>query len=142
MSKLFIFLLGAVAGVGLAIGIGILVIEILIPWEEVCAVLPPALKVVEIGGQLLTDLQAWLVKAEEFLSFGASEQAASEIRSGFGGLLDRAREITGDAVESVVSFVTAPLRTLIDLAQNLIGGIQSTVAASEEIIASIDATKC
>ena len=142
MSKLIIFLLGAVAGVGLAIGIGILVIEILIPWEEVCAVLPPALKVVEIGGQLLTDLQAWLVKAEEFLSFGASEQAKSEVKSDFGGLLDRAKEITGDAVESVVSLVTAPLRTLIDLAQSLISNIQSTVAASEEIIASIDATKC
>ena len=142
MSKLFIFLLGAVAGVGLAIGIGVLVIEILLPWEEVCAVLPAAQKVVEIGGQLLTDLQAWLVKAEEFLRIGASEQTASEVRSGFSGLLDRAKEITGDAVEPVVSFVTAPLRTLIDLAQNLISNIQSAVAASEDVIGSIDATKC
>ena len=142
MGKLFIFLLGAVAGVGLAIGIGILVIEILLPWEEVCAVLPAALKVVEIGGQLLTDLQAWLVKVEEFLHIGASEQAASEVKSGFDGLLDRAKEITGDAVESAISSATAPLRALIDLAQSLISSIQSTVAASEDIIASIDATKC
>ena len=127
---------------GLAIGIVILVIDTLLPWEQVCAVLPPAQKVVEIGGPLLTDLQAWLAKAEEFLSTGASEQAASEVKSNFGGLLDRAEEITGDVVESVISFVTAPLRTLIDLAQNLISNRQSAVAASEDIIASIDATKC
>ena len=142
MIKLFVFLLGVVAGVGLAIGIVILIIDTLLPWEQVCAVLPPALKVVEIGGPLLTDLQAWLVKAEDFLSIGGSEQATSEVKSGFSGLLDRAKEITGDGVESVISFVTAPLRTLIDLAQSLISNIQSAVAASEDVIGSIDVTKC
>ena len=134
--------LGALIGVILAGGFTIVLIQILIPWEAICATVAPSQKVVELGGALIIELQAWLVKAEEFLSVGASAEQTAEAREGLGGILDKAKDELQGVATATIDLLTAPLRLLIDVAQVLLGSVQEVVDAARDSLDSIDQARC
>ena len=140
----FIWLgLGAVGGFILAAAIGVVVVNLIIPWEDVCAVLGPAQTLAEAGSKLLTQLQDWLTKAESFLTtIGSTEEAAGEAKTGLAGLIDKAKEVTGDVAAAAIDIVTLPLEALIALAKVVLGEVQASVDAARNVIASIDAARC
>ena len=140
----FIWLgLGAVGGFILAAAIGVVVVNLIIPWEDVCAVLGPAQTLAEAGSKLLSQLQDWLTKAESFLTtIGSTEEAAGEAKTGLAGLLDKAKEVAGDVTEAAIDIVTLPLEALIALAKVVLGEVQASVDAARNVIASIDAARC
>ena len=141
MNRFVWFALGIFAGIVLAAATGAMVINLLIPWEDICAVVGPAQRVAETGSKLLTDLQDWLTKAESFLAADSPEQAA-DTRAGLGGILDRAGSIVSDAKESAIDIVTAPLLAVVDLAQGVLSAVQATVDAARDVLASVDETRC
>ena len=134
--------LGMAIGVILAGGFAIVMIQILIPWEAICATVAPSQEVVRLGSLLITELQAWLLKAEEFMSSGGSPAQGTEVREGLGGLLDRARGEVQTATSVVVDVVTAPLQLLIDAAQVALDAVQGVVDAARESLDSIDQSRC
>ena len=134
--------LGIFLGIGIAAAVGVVVVDLLIPWEDVCVVLGPAQRLAEIGTGLIADLQAWLAKAESLLQAGLSNEASEEARSGLGGLLDRAGEIASDVRDGAVDIVTAPLRALIDLGQDLLSAVHEAVDAARSVAASIEEARC
>ena len=129
-------------GIGIAAGVVAVIIDMLIPWEDICPVLGPAQKLAEFGSGLIADLQAWLAKAESLLEAGSSSEASEEARAGLGGILDRAGEIASDVRDRAVDIVIAPLRALIDLAQDLLGSVRETVDAARDVMASIEDVGC
>ena len=134
--------LGMAIGVALAGGFAIVMVQILIPWEAICATVAPSQEVVRLGGLLIAELQAWLLKAEEFVSSGGSPAQGTEVREGLGGLLDRAKGEVQTATNVVVDVVTAPLRLLIDAAQAVLAAVQGVVEAARESLDSIDRARC
>ena len=114
----------------------------LIPWEDICPVLGPAQRLAEVGAGLIAELQSWLAKAESLLQTGSSNEASEEARTGLGSLLDRAGEIAGDARDRAVDIVTAPLQSLIDLAQDMLNSIQETVDAALDVTATAEELGC
>ena len=134
--------LGVLVGVILAGGFAIVIIQILIPWEAICATVAPALEVVRLGSALISELQAWLLKAEEFIDSGGSPAQGSEVREGLGGLLDRAKGEVQTATNVVVDVVTTPLQLLVDAAQVVLEAVQSVVDATRESLDSIDQSRC
>ena len=134
--------LGAVAGIVLAGGFAIVMIQILIPWEAICATVAPAQEIARLGSILITELQAWLIKAEEFLNVGGPSEQATEVRQGLRGLLDRATGEMQTATGVVVDVVTAPLRLLIDTAQIVLEAVQAVVDAARDSLESIDQSRC
>ena len=134
--------LGVVIGVILAGGFAIALIQILIPWEAICATVVPSQEVVRLGSLLIAELQAWLLKAEEFISSGGSPAQGTEVREGLGGLLDRVKGEVQTATSVVVDVVTAPLRLLIDAAQVVLEAVQGVVDAARESLESIDQSRC
>ena len=134
--------LGAAAGVVLAGGFAVVIIQILIPWEAICATVAPSQEVVRLGSVLITEIQSWLVKAEEFLSMGGSSGQATEVREGLGGLLDRAKGEVQAATNIAVDVVAAPLRLLIDAAQVVLEAIKGVVDAARDSLESIDQSRC
>ena len=141
MRSLLLVGLGLLTGLVLAAAIGFIAIEVLLPWEDICAVVGPAQKVVETGSALLADLDAWLARAESFLSTSPPEEA-TEARKGLGGLVDKAAEVAAGAAGVAVDVMTAPLEALIDLAQLLLGAVQAEVDAARDLLASIDQSRC
>ena len=122
--------------------VGVLVVNIAIPWEDVCAVLGPAQTLSEAGSSLLAQLQEWLAKAESFLATMGSAEDIAETRSGLGGLIDKAKDVVGDIQSALVDIVVAPLELLIVLAKSVLGSVQEAVDAAQRVIASIDASRC
>ena len=134
--------LGMLIGVILAGGFAIVIIQILIPWEAICATVAPMQEVIRLGSLLIAELQAWLLEAEEFISAGGSPAQGTEAREGLGGLLDRAKGEVQTATSVVVDVVTAPLRLLIDAAQVVLEAVESVVAAARDSLDSIDQSRC
>ncbi len=134
--------LGMLVGVILAGGFAIVIVQILIPWEAICATVAPSQEVVRLGSLLIAELQAWLLKAEEFIGSGGSPAQGTEVREGLGGLLDRAKGEVQAATSVVVDVVTAPLRLLIDAAQVILDAVQGVVDAARESLDSIDQSRC
>ena len=134
--------LGIFLGIGIAAAIGVMVVDLLIPWEDICPILGPAQRLAEIGTGLIAELQSWLAKAESLLQTGSSNESSEEARTGLGGILDRAGEIAGDVRDSAVDIVTAPLRALIDLGQEVLRAVQEAVDAARNVIATIDEARC
>ena len=131
-------LIGAIA-VG---GIAIVVVQIIIPWDVICATIAPTQRVVETGSALIAELRAWLDAAESALSAGSSPEQTAQAREGLGGLLDKAKGTAVDVASAAANVATAPLRALIDIAQALLGAVQETVDAARDSLASIDRTQC
>ena len=129
-------------GVVLAGGFAFVIIQILIPWEAICATVAPTQEVIRLGSVLIAELQGWLMKAEEFISSGGSPAQGTEVREGLGGLLDRARGEVQTATNVVVDVVTAPLQLLIDAAQVVPEAVQGVVDAARESLDSIDQSRC
>ena len=129
-------------GVILAGGFAIVIVQILIPWEAICATVAPSQEVVRLGSLLIAELQAWLLKAEEFIGSGGSPAQGTEVREGLGGLLDRAKGEVQAATNVIVDVVTAPLRLLIDAAQVILDAVQGVVDAARESLDSIDQSRC
>lgn len=134
--------LGAAAGIVLAGALAIAAFQMLIPWETICATVAPTQEMVRLGSALIVELQAWLVKAEEFLSAGGSTAQSTEVREGLGGLVDRARGALQTTATVAVDVVAAPLMLLIDAAQILLESIQDAVDAARDSLESIDQSRC
>lgn len=134
--------LGMLIGVILAGGLAMALIQMLIPWEAICATVAPSQEVVRLGSLLIAEFQAWLLKAEEFMSSGGSPAQGTEVREGLGGLLDRAKGEVQTATGVVVDVVTDPLRVLIDAAQVVLEAVQGAVDAARESLDSIDQSRC
>lgn len=130
--------LGIVIGLFVAAGLGVIVIQIVIPWEAICATVAPTQELVRVSNALISELQSWLAQAEEFLSAGGS----TPDRQGLGGLIGRAQEVAQPATSAVIDIVTAPLRTLIDAAQAVLASVQSVLDAANSSLASIDQAQC
>ena len=75
-------------------------------------------------------------------TLGSGEQEAAEAKTGLAGLLEQAKDITGDVESAVVGIVTMPLPALIDLAQVVLSHVQVSVDAAQNVIASVDAARC
>ena len=125
---------GAIAGFVVAASVGVIVINMVIPWEDICAVLGPAQALAAAGASLLEELQAWLAQAESVLAAGKPE-SSSGLSGGLGGILSNA---AGEAINVILTPVTA----LIDLAQAVIVAVQSAVEAAQNVIESVDAARC
>ena len=134
--------IGVVIGVVGAGATGIVIVNLLIPWEDICAVIGPAQRVADTGATLLVSLQDWLAKAESLLATGSSDQVTEQARSGLGGIVDRAEAIVSDVKDSAIDIVTAPLQRLIDLAQGVLSAVQAAVDAARDVVASVDESRC
>ena len=142
MGKYIWLTLGVLLGIGISVAVVAAIIDMLIPWDEICPVLAPAQRLAEAGTGLIAELEAWLAKAESFLQSGESSEASEEARTGLGGILDRAGDIVGDVRDTAVDIVTAPLRALIDLAQDMLSSIQETVDAALDMIVVVEELGC
>lgn len=134
--------LGIFLGIGIAAAIGVMVVDLLIPWEDICPILGPAQRLAEVGAVLIAELQSWLAKAESLLQTGSSNEASEEARTGLGSLLDRAGEIAGGVQGTAIDIVTAPLQSLIDLAQDMLKSIQETVDTALDVTATAQELGC
>ena len=134
--------LGALIGAVAIGGIAIVIVQIIIPWDVICATVAPSLRMIETGGALIAELRSWLDAAEAALSAGPSEEQTAQAREGLGGLLDRAREGALDAASAAANVAAAPLRGLIDIAQALLAVAQDAVDAARESLDAIDRTQC
>ena len=130
--------IGVFGGVLLAAAIGVIVVNIILPWEDICAVLGPAQELTRAGSELIDDLRAWLAQAERFLAADAPSDAGAR-PDGLGGLLDRARDVT----ETVIApALTAPLRALIDVVDGVLLAVQAAVDAARDVASAIDSSRC
>ena len=136
------FGLGALIGAAVIGGGAIVIVQIIIPWDVICATIAPTQRLIEAGGALIAELRSWLDAAEATLSAGSPEEQTTQAREGLGGLLDRAKEEALDVASAAANVATAPLRALIDIAQALLGAVQEAVDAARESLASIDRTQC
>ncbi len=125
---------GVIAGFAVAALIGVVVIDMIIPWEDICAVLGPAQALAAAGASLLEELQTWLAQAESVVAAGKSE-SSSGLSGGLGGILSNA---AGKAIDVIV----APVTALIDLAQAVVVAVQSAVEAAQSVMESVDAARC
>ena len=134
--------LGLLAGLLLASAIGLIVVELLLPWEDICAVVGPAREVVETGSALLASLETWLAQVESFLTTSPSEEAATEARTGLGGLVSKATEVVGGAASFAADVATAPVQALVDLAQLVVAAVQAVVDTAQDVLTSVDQSRC
>ena len=134
--------LGALGGVVLAGGFAVYIINILIPWEAICATVAPSQELVRIGGSLIMELEAWLASAQAFLAAGEPEAQAQEVRQGLGGALDRAQSQLQAGASVVVNATIEPLRLLIEAAQLVLREIRAVVEAAQTSLDSIDQARC
>ncbi len=134
--------LGALIGAVAIGGIAIVIVQIIIPWEVICATVAPTLSLIESGSALISELRSWLDAAEEALTMGGSEEQTSQAREGLGGLLDKAKEEAMDVASVAGNAATAPLRALIDIAQAVLVVAQEAVDAARESLSSIDQSRC
>ena len=137
-----VFGLGGVAALVLIGGIAVYVINIIIPWEAICATLGPMQTLSTQASALLGELRTWLGGAEALLASASTADVPDEMSSGLGGLIDRAADIASDASSSVLNVVTAPLRGLIAAAEGVVAAVQAVLDSVTDAIASIDASRC
>ena len=104
-SKLWIGLvIGAVVGVLIAGAAGVVVINLMIPWEDVCLAVGASHTLVEAGSNLIAKLIEWLDEADAFLAAApAADSAPTEAGQGLSGLLDQAKTVTGSVQEVAVN---------------------------------------
>ena len=134
---------GLVAGLLIAGAAGVVVVNVIVPWEDVCAVLAASRVVVEAGSSLISQLIEWLEAADAFLvAAPAAESAPSGAATGLSGLLDQARTVTSNVQETAVNLVTLPLRALIEIAQAVLSAVQESVDAAQSVIESVDSARC
>ena len=129
--------IGVFGGVLLAAAIGVIVVNIILPWEDICAVLGPAQELARVGSDLIDDLRAWLAQAERFLTADAPSDAARP--DGLEGLLDRARDVADTVIAPAL---TAPLRALIDVVDGVLLAVQAAVDAARDVVSAIDSSRC
>ena len=143
-SKLWLGLgIGAVAGLMIAGATGVLVINLLIPWEDLCAALAASHLVVETGSSLLSQLIEWLDAGDAYLvAAPEGEPATDEAAKGLAGLLDQAKSVTSSVQETAINLVTMPLRALIEIARAVLSAVQESVDAAKGVIESVDAARC
>lgn len=114
-------------------GVAVYVVQIIIPWEAVCAAATASQGVLEAGSTLIDEIESWIVKSKELLASGSTDQT-TQASSTLGGLVSRAQGITDVALD----VVAAPLRTLIDSAQVLLATVQAAVDSAREAIAAVE----
>lgn len=141
MSNIVWFIIGGSAGLVLAAATGVVAVNLILPWEDICATLPHLQRVAEVGSRLLVDLQAWLTQAQDLLSLRPSA-SIEEARSGLSGLLDQAAGIGADVAGTALNVVTAPLQALIALTKDVLEAVQAAVDAARDAIAAIAAARC
>ena len=143
-NKLWIgIVVGVLVGLLIAGGTGVVVVNLIIPWEDVRAVLAASHVVVEAGSSLISQLIEWLDAADAYLvAAPAAESAPSEAATGLSGLLDQAKSVTSSVQETAVNLVTLPLRALIEIAQVVLSAVQESVDAAQRVIESVDAARC
>ena len=135
--------IGAVAGLIIAGGAGVLVVNLLIPWEDVCLALAASHTVVETGSNLISQLIEWLDAADAFLvAAPEGEQDTAEAATGLAGLLDQAKSVTSSVQETATNLITMPLRALIEIAKVVLSAVQESVDAAKGVIESVDAARC
>ncbi len=144
MGKIGTFFVGSAAGFLLAAlvgaGVVLVVINVLIPWEEICAAVGPMQTAAREGRQLIATLTEWLERAEGFLAIATD--APSELGGSLSGILDRVGEIAGGAASLGLDILTAPLEALIDVAKSALGATEGAVKAAENVLASVDESRC
>ena len=133
--------IGVVVGLIGAAAIGVLVVNLILPWEDICAAIGPMQQVAESGSRLITDLQSWLTQVQDLLSQRPSA-SGEEARSGLSGLLDRATDVAGDVASTALDIMTAPLEALIALAQATLAATQDAVDAARNAVAAVDQARC
>ena len=120
-----------------------MVVNLIIPWEDVCAVLAASHVVVDAGSSLISQLIEWLDAADTYLVAAPSaESAPAEAATGLSGLLDQAKALTSSVQETAVNLVTLPLRALIEIARAVLSAVQESVDAAQGVIESVDAARC
>lgn len=134
--------LGALIGAVAVGGVAVIIVQIIIPWDAICATVAPAQRVVETGGALIAELRAWLDAAEAALSAGGSPDQTATAREGLGGLLDRARDTAATTTGAAVDVMIAPIRALVSLAVSVLGAIEETVESARASLEAIDQTQC
>ena len=144
MSKTGVFLSGSAVGFFaaalLAVGTGVLVVNLLLPWEEICATIGPLQVMAREGQKVITALVEWLEQAEGLLA--ATVDVPSNLGGALSGILDRAGQVTGDALSTALDVLTAPLQALIDLAKATLLAVGQAVEAAENTLASVDQARC
>ena len=134
--------LGVALGVVLAASVGLVVVDLLVPWEDICLVVGPAQEVAVAGTALLSELDAWLTAAEEFLTVSPPSDG-SEARSGLSGLVNRVAQVAGEtAATTAANILTAPFRVLIDVTQAMVAAVQAVVDAANNVLSTIDTARC
>ena len=114
-------------------GVAIYVVQIIIPWEAICAAAAASQNVLDTGSALIGAIETWLAKAEELLATDSSDEAG-QAATGLSGLVSRAQGVTNVAID----VVAAPLRTLIDSAQVLLAAVLAAVDSAKEALASVE----
>ena len=133
--------LGVALGVVLAASVGLVVVDLLVPWEDICLVVGPAQEVAVAGTALLSELDAWLTAAEEFLTVSPPSDG-SEARSGLSGLVNRVAQVAGEtAATTAANILTAPFM-LIDVTQAMVAAVQAVVDAANNVLSTIDTARC
>lgn len=141
MGKVMWAAAGVVGGFVLAAAVGVVVVNLLIPWEDICAVVPPLQTTLTVGGDLLAALSAWLEQAQAWLALRPGD-APAEAREGVGGLLDAAQGIAGSAATVALDVVSAPLRVVVAVAAQVLDAVQTAVDAARGALESIDMARC
>ncbi len=132
---------GLVLGIMVAASAGLVILNIIIPWEDICAAVTPMQRIVATGSDLLTALHAWLSQAGEWLALRPGD-APAEAKEGLGGLLDAAKGIAGSTVGHALDVLTAPLRALVAVAAQVIEAVQAAVDAARDALAAVDEARC
>ena len=133
--------LGALIGAVAIGGVAVIIVQIIIPWDAICATVAPAQRVVDTGGALIAELRAWLAAADAALAADSTEQTATA-REGLGGLLDRARDTATATAGAAVDVMTAPIRVLVSLAFVVVSAVEEAVESARASLAAIDQTQC
>ena len=111
--------------------------------DDFCAAVEASQAIVDTGLPLVSDLQDWVDAAEGLLdSVDFMGDAPEEARSGLSGLLDKVESVAGSAVSGTIDVVTAPLQSLIDMAQVVLVAVQKVITAAQNVISSVGSAAC
>jgi hypothetical protein len=141
VSNIVWLIAGGIAGLVLAAAIGVVAVNLILPWDDICATFPHLQRVAEVGSKLLVNLQAWLTQAQDFLSLRPLT-STEEARTGLSGLLDQAADVGVNVARTTLNVVTAPLQALIALTKEVLAAVQAAVDAARDAIDAIDAARC
>lgn len=134
MNKVGLVAAGGLGGFLVAAAVGVVVVNLMLPWEDICAVLAPTQALIETGTVLLDRLQGWLIDAESLVAAGktgVSDSAAS----GLSGIIS-------SGIGKGVEIAAAPIEALIDVAQAVVAAVQATLDAAHAVVESVDSARC